>query len=636
MRELRVIEEMENDEGNREANKMLPQRMKKVMTDNPKTLANLIDLVNLPSTLREFMGQSQTSRLGCFKRVWSYIKENNLQDPNNKNLVNCDEKLKSILLGLTGAFSPTAASINLSRYAPHVVADNRAKMSKFVSGVNDSVVNECRSAMLNSDMTLARLMTHAQQIEEQKVKTRERQNKRAKTGSLSFAQPKSEGGNRSQFRPKSAVPAPSFVSAPVLKFRDGNRDGAPGSKSQGVLAVPEQTPFVRLVVRTTRVFVEPVAMSVLVVVSQATGLGSVLSQALRVSRIVPQLSPIARTSRVPLLVLLIFHVHVYALLDPGASLPFVTPYIAGDFGISSEILAEPFSVSTPVDKTIIARRVYRNCPVMIFQKSTSTDLVELELTNFDVILGMDWIHSCYAIVDCRNRIVQFQFSNEPILEWKLNKVTVKNRYPLPKIEDLFDQLQGASYFSKIDLISSYHQLRVRECDISKTAFRTRIVFIVFDALEKVQLIRERLWAAQSRQKSYADVRRKDLEFEVDDYVYLKISPMKGVKRFGKKGKLSPRYVGLFRILSRFGKVAYKLKLPSDLASVYQVFHVSLLKKCIGDPAIVVPIQSVDIQNSLSYEEILVEILDYQTRWLRNKEVPLFKVLWRNQSMEGCT
>ncbi|XP_070021800.1 uncharacterized protein [Nicotiana sylvestris] len=115
----------ENKRRKREANKMLPQRMKKAMTDNPKKLANLIDLVSLPSTLREFMGQSQTSRLGCFKRVWSYIKENNLQkvvkvkwngvkhfgtyqkrnnchinqDPNNKNLVNCDEKLKSILLG---------------------------------------------------------------------------------------------------------------------------------------------------------------------------------------------------------------------------------------------------------------------------------------------------------------------------------------------------------------------------------------------------------------------------------------------------------------------------------------------------------------------------------------------------------
>ncbi|CAL0310864.1 unnamed protein product [Lupinus luteus] len=78
---------------------MLPQRMKKAITDNPKKLANLIDLVNLPSTLRDFVGQSQISRLGCFMHVWSYIKTNNLQDSNNKNVVNCDEKLRSILLG---------------------------------------------------------------------------------------------------------------------------------------------------------------------------------------------------------------------------------------------------------------------------------------------------------------------------------------------------------------------------------------------------------------------------------------------------------------------------------------------------------------------------------------------------------
>ena len=118
--------------------------------------------------------------------------------------------------------------------------------------------------------------------------------------------------------------------------------------------------------------------------------------------------------------------------------------------------------------------------------------------------------------------------------------------------------------------------------------------LVFNTLEKVQLIRERLRAAQNWQKSYADVRRKDLKFEIGDHVYLKISPMKGVKRFGKKGKLSPRYVGPFKILSRFGKVAYELELPSYLASVHPVFHVSLLKKCIGDPTIVVPIKSIDV------------------------------------------
>ncbi|KAH9652052.1 SWIB domain-containing protein [Citrus sinensis] len=78
---------------------MLPQGVKKTFIDNPKKLANLIDLVNLPSTLREFVGQSRISRLGCFMRVWSYIKTNNLQDPNNKNVVNCDQKLRSILMG---------------------------------------------------------------------------------------------------------------------------------------------------------------------------------------------------------------------------------------------------------------------------------------------------------------------------------------------------------------------------------------------------------------------------------------------------------------------------------------------------------------------------------------------------------
>ncbi|KAF3685722.1 hypothetical protein FXO37_00334 [Capsicum annuum] len=112
------------------------------------------------------------------------------------------------------------------------------------------------------------------------------------------------------------------------------------------------------------------------------------------------------------------YVHVYDLLDPGASLSFVTPYIAVDFGISPKILAEPFSVPTLVGKTIIAWQVYRNCPIMIFQKVTSADLVELEMTDFDVILSMDCLHSFYATVNSKNRIVQFQFPNEPILEWK--------------------------------------------------------------------------------------------------------------------------------------------------------------------------------------------------------------------------
>ncbi|WMV49348.1 hypothetical protein MTR67_042733 [Solanum verrucosum] len=100
-----------------------------------------------------------------------------------------------------------------------------------------------------------------------------------------------------------------------------------------------------------------------------------------------------------------------------------------------------------------------------------------------------------------------------------------------------------------------------------------------------------------------------LEFEVDDWVYLKVSPMKGVMRFGKKGKLSPRYIGPYRISKRIGNVAYELELPQELAEVHPMFHISMLKKCMGDPSLIIPTENIGIKDSLSYEEIHVQILD---------------------------
>ena len=114
-------------------------------------------------------------------------------------------------------------------------------------------------------------------------------------------------------------------------------------------------------------------------------------------------------------------------------------------------------------------------------------------------------------------------------------------------------------------------------------------------MEKVQLIRHRLKTAQSRQKSYANVWKRELEFQVDYWVLLKVSPMKGVMRLGKKGKLSPRYVGPYKILKRVGKVACELELPAKLATVHLVFHISLLKKCVGDPASIVPLKSMAVK-----------------------------------------
>ena len=118
--------------------------------------------------------------------------------------------------------------------------------------------------------------------------------------------------------------------------------------------------------------------------------------------------------------------------------------------------------------------------------------------------------------------------------------------------------------------------------------------------------------------------------------FLKISPMKEVMRFGKKGKLSPRYVCPYKILKRTGKVEYELELPAKLAAVHPVFHISLLKKCMGDSASIGSLETVAVKDSLYYEDLPVEILERQIRRLRNKEGALVKVLWRSQSVEGAT
>lgn len=290
----------------------------------------------------------------------------------------------------------------------------------------------------------------------------------------------------------------------------------------------------------------------------------------------------------------LFYLDVYALID----------FVAKKFHVESELLHEPYELSTPIGESIVARRVYRNCLVCILHKILPYDLVELDIVDFDVVLRMDWLYAYYASIDCRIRRAKFQFPNELVLEWEshdvvvrgrfiscikahrlisrrclyhlvrvkdmkskvpsiksvpvasefldvfpndlfdvppereidfgidllpdtqsifislyrmapvelkeqlkdllekvfirpsqspwgasvlfvkkkdgslrmcidyrqLNRVTIKNRYPLPRIDDLFDQLQEDSFFSKNDLWSGYHQVRVRECDIPKMAF----------------------------------------------------------------------------------------------------------------------------------------------------------------------
>ncbi|GJW54133.1 putative reverse transcriptase domain-containing protein [Tanacetum coccineum] len=134
--------------------------------------------------------------------------------------------------------------------------------------------------------------------------------------------------------------------------------------------------------------------------------------------------------------------------------------------------------------------------------------------------------------------------------------------------------------------------------------------------EKIVQIRQRLQAARDRQRSYANVRRKPLEFQVGDRVMLKVSPRKGVIRFGKRGKLNPRYIGPFKILERIGLVAYKLELPEELSNVHSTFHVSNLKKCLSDESLVIPMKELRLDDKLNFAEEPVKIMDQEVKQLK--------------------
>ena len=142
--------------------------------------------------------------------------------------------------------------------------------------------------------------------------------------------------------------------------------------------------------------------------------------------------------------------------------------------------------------------------------------------------------------------------------------------------------------------------------------------MIRDTSEKVDLIRKRLLMAQSRQKNYADRRRRPLEFKVSDHVFLKVMPKKGVVRFGKQGKLAPRYIGPFEVLERVGTVAYRLALPPSLSSAHEVFHVSMLRKYTLDPAHVVDWGEIIVDTNGTFEEGPVRILDSWDQVLRHK------------------
>ncbi|GJZ02530.1 putative reverse transcriptase domain-containing protein [Tanacetum coccineum] len=154
--------------------------------------------------------------------------------------------------------------------------------------------------------------------------------------------------------------------------------------------------------------------------------------------------------------------------------------------------------------------------------------------------------------------------------------------------------------------------------------------IIHETTEKIVQIKSRIQAARDRQKSYANIRRKPMVFQVGDKVMLKVSPWKGVVRFGKRGKLNPRYVGPFKVIARVGTVAYKLELPQQLSRVHNIFHVSNLKKCLSDESLVIPLEELRVDDKLYFVEEPVEVMDREIKQLKRSRIPIIKVRWNSK------
>jgi hypothetical protein len=165
--------------------------------------------------------------------------------------------------------------------------------------------------------------------------------------------------------------------------------------------------------------------------------------------------------------------------------------------------------------------------------------------------------------------------------------------------------------------------------------------VIKEAEEQVQLIRNCLKAAQSRQKSYADPKRRPVTFNVGDFVYLRVTPLKGMQCFHVKGKLAPRYIGPFKILDRRGAMSYKLELPSELSEFHDVFHVSQLRKCLqvpDKPEIFKEIDhtSIDLNSDLTYQERPIRILEEDICLTRRRKIKMYKVQWSNHTEDEAT
>ncbi|XP_060172210.1 uncharacterized protein LOC132603251 [Lycium barbarum] len=378
---------------------------------------------------------------------------------------------------------------SLARYAPAIVADMADRMHRYVMGLDRYLIDGCMAVALQTDMDIARLQAYALGMEDRHradYSSRDRDRrppKRARfavySGNSRGGQPqqqqsgrhpppsgrgtppqftgrRSEGvgysgagpssrasgsqlnrGSSSQMRPPRPLcsycgrqhPGECFRATGACfvcgrqghQMRDCPARGGTGSSAQSTGSAGGSS--------SASVAMRPAGQGTPAPASRGRGRGGASGSSGPSNRIYAlasrqdqEASPNVVTG-----ILLVFSRDVYALIDPGSTLSFISPLVADKIGIESEPI-EPFEVATPVGDSVIASQIYRDCSVIICGRCTKADLVELDMIEFDVIMGMDWLASCYANVDCQKKIVRFQFPGEPVIEWAGNTVSPRGKF----------------------------------------------------------------------------------------------------------------------------------------------------------------------------------------------------------------
>jgi hypothetical protein len=222
-----------------------------------------------------------------------------------------------------------------------------------------------------------------------------------------------------------------------------------------------------------------------------------------------------------------------------------------------------------------------------------------------------------------------------ILEYMLRACVLQYDKNWDKCLSLVEFSYNNSYQTSLKM-APFEALYGRRCrtPLSWSQTGERKIFgpnLITEVEEKVKTIQNNLKAAQSRQRSYADIRRRPLQFQIGDFVYLRVSPTRGIQRFGVKGKLAPRYIGPFEIIEIYGPVAYHLQHPPQLAAIHDIFHVSQLRKCVKIPTEIIDPKAIEIESDLTYTEHPIKVLDTKERSTRRETIRIFKIQWNHHT-----